>query len=390
MLGEKRPEDPPEPHADATRDAHDPSAELARLAVFVGGAAHDLNDVLTAIVTSLDLAMRALPASSAVNDDLRDARRATQRGAHLIERLVAFGRREPVVPRVVDPNELIQSILRDQHPGIPITLRLGSTGSVRVDAERLEALVGGLVENAREASAKSITITTSDASIQPGHSPELSAGDYVSLTVQDDGHGIASSDLRRIFEPFFTTKAGQGRGLSLSTSYGLVRQCGGQIEVESHPTSGALFRVLLPVASESPATRLDASLRPASTPARGTVMVVEDEPMVRSVVVRLLRREGFAVLAPDSPLEALEIVKADPQAIDLLLTDIVMPQMSGVELAQAIEALRADMPVLFMSGYPAGEVRELSASRSNAAFLAKPFAPAELTRRVRELIQSAR
>ena len=361
---------------------------LGRLA---GGVAHDFNNILTAIIANAGMAVLEAPPDDPNRPLLMEIRDAARRGAELTRQLLAVSRKQVLEPRPVDLNALLANLRRmlgrligedlelrlDLAPGLPPVL---------ADPGQVEQVVMNLAVNARDALERggAIAISTRAAEVSPREArpPERAAGRYAVVTVADTGRGIPPEVLSHLFEPFYTTKpAGQGTGLGLSTVYGIVRQHGGFVEVESAPGRGTTFRVHLPLAKE----RSDAGEEPVPEPLpRGdeTVLLVEDEPAVRDVARALLGRLGYRVLAAGSGDEALSLASGHEGPVHLLLTDVVLPGPSGPEVAEAVRARRPGCRVLFMSGYP----EKLAAGLSGVPFLPKPFSPEALARKIREVL----
>jgi PAS domain S-box-containing protein len=362
---------------------------LGRLA---GGVAHDFNNLLTAIIANAGLAVLEAPADDPNRPLLLEIREAARRGAELTRQLLAVSRKQMLEPRPVDLNELLSNLRRllgrlieedvdlrlDLAPGLPPVL---------ADPGQVEQVVMNLAVNARDALERggAITISTRTAEVGRGEArpPERPAGRYAVVTVTDNGRGIPPEMLSHLFEPFYTTKpAGQGTGLGLSTVYGIVRQHGGFVEVESAPDRGTAFQVYLPVAEG--ATSASEEPRRAEPLPRGdeTVLLVEDEAAVREVARTVLDRLGYQVLSAASGEEALTLADRHQGALHLLLTDVVLPGRSGPEVASALRTRRPACRVLYMSGYP----ENLAAGLAGVAFLPKPFSPEALARKLREVL----
>jgi CheY-like chemotaxis protein len=265
--------------------------------------------------------------------------------------------------------------------------------SVRADPGPREQVLVNLAVNARDAmpNGGTLTIATRNVRVAAGHAPhhpQLSPGDYVLLSVTDTGHGIAAADLPYVFEPFFTTKAaGVGTGLGLATCYGIVHQHGGQIAVSSPPGGGATFDVYLPRVAGAPEFGAALASRPT---ARGseTILVVEDDPAVRAIAVRALGRHGYTTLSASDGLEGLSVAAAYAGSIDLLLTDVIMPQISGRELAVQLAERRPGLRVLYTSGYTQNVIAQHGVLDPGLHFLAKPYIPGTLLEKVREVLDT--
>jgi two-component system cell cycle sensor histidine kinase/response regulator CckA len=358
---------------------------IGRLA---GGVAHDFNNLLSIIVCHTDL----LLARGAGLAGLQEIRSAASRAGDLTRQLLAFSRRQVLQPRVVDPSAIVSSVtamlsrIIGSHIHV-VALAEGSLGLVKVDSTQLEQVVMNLVVNARDAmpTGGTLTVGTRNANVS---APDAAVppGAYVVISVTDTGIGMDQATRSRMFEPFFTTKpAGQGTGLGLSTVLGIVEQSGGHVTVDSAPSRGTTFEIYLPRTDETTAV-------PPSKPDGDavkdvpTILVVEDEDSVRSVVRAILDLSGYRVIAVSSAEDALRIAEAAEPSFDLLLTDIVMPGIGGRELADRVAAARPNARVLFMSGYIEGG----PTMTPGVSFLQKPFTPDELEAKVRASLASRR
>jgi len=363
-----------------------------------GGIAHDFNNLLTAILGYCNLVLDDAPPDGPLRSDLEEIRTAGERAASLTRQLLAFSRRQMLQPQIVDVNGLVSSLAtllrRLVTENIHVVTQLGGdVPVVRADPSSLEQVIVNLAVNARDAMQPGGTLTIEtatvdlDAAFAAKHLP-MTAGRYVLLSVSDTGAGMDALTRGRIFEPFFTTKEqGKGVGLGLATVYGIVKQNGGYIWVDSEPGHGSVFRVYLPPAE------VGASVRQADAGAGGdrrrrgweTVLLVEDEDAVRALAREVLRRHGYVVLEARHGVEALRLAERHPDDIHLLVSDVVMPHMSGSELARRLSADRPRMKVLFMSGY-----RDRAPLHQeptvDAPLVQKPFTPETLARRVRSVL----
>jgi two-component system cell cycle sensor histidine kinase/response regulator CckA len=361
---------------------------IGRLA---GGVAHDFNNLIAVILTYATMGLEDLPEGSPLRSDLGEIKRASERAAALTRQLLAFSRRQLLQPRVVDLNAAVaeaEKMLRRMVPECVAT-RFHydpEPRRVRVDPAAFDQCLMNLVVNARDAMPESgeleisVSARTLDADTAREHG--VSPGPYATVSIRDTGVGMDDAVRARLFEPFFTTKErGKGTGLGLSTVFGIVKQSGGGIEVRSAPGAGATFLLFFPQSAEDveELTPADPSALPAVS---GTVLLVEDEAAVREAARRILMRSGFQVLDCASAGEAMVISEKHPD-IDLLVTDVVMPWMSGPELAVRLHAMRPGLKVLFISGYP-DPVADPEGVLRESKVLAKPFTPEELVRRVRE------
>jgi len=361
-----------------------------------GGIAHDFNNLLTAISGYAEAIREAVPPVGEVRADVDEVLKAADRAASLTRQLLAYSRQQVLSPRVLDLASVVEQFggmlrrLIGEDVRLVIEHDAGDT-NVRVDRSQLEQVILNLVVNARDAmpAGGTLTITTRAVEVDEAlarSQMDLEPGPYVALAVQDTGIGMAGEVQRRAFDPFFTTKApGKGTGLGLSTVYGIVKQSGGTVWLESAPGAGTTVSIYLPRVAEAPDAVVTAPAEPAAAP-RGTVLVVEDERMVRDLVRRTLARVGYQVLEAVDGEAALALARATSGPIDLLLTDVVMPRLGGRELATRLQAERPGLRVLFMSGY-ASDVGELQHLVSGAGdFLQKPFAPSRLLERVGALL----
>lgn len=366
------------------------SQKLEAVGALAGGVAHDFNNYLIVIRGNLELLSASL-VEGENREQITEILRATERCATLIRQLLTFGRKHPTSPKLIQLEQLATEstnmLRRLLGSHIELVVRAEPNLSpVLVDPSQIELVIMNLAVNARDAMHNGGTlllevskrhVTAALASSRPG----LSAGDYVVLRVSDTGTGIPEELRSRIFEPFFTTKkAGQGTGLGLATVYGVVQQCGGQIEVHSHLGQGTSFTLFFPSSS----VQADAALKPEiPNVARGElVMLVEDEPSVRRLTRRLLERGGYRVVEADNGLSALELLKDTP-GVDLVLTDITMPKLDGISMARRIRAADPRMRIVLMSGYPDADALGVSQDEFGQTLLRKPFTLDKLLERVR-------
>jgi two-component system, cell cycle sensor histidine kinase and response regulator CckA len=365
--------------------------KLESIGRLAGGVAHDFNNMLTAILGNVDFAAR-MTSLDEVRLLLGEIRVTAERSAALTAQLLAFARRQLIEPKVLEPGALLgqlQPLLRRLlGERIALTMTLDSKGRVRADPSQLEQVVLNLITNARDSMPHGgrVSLQTTDELLDHADAsrhPDLSPGPYVSITVTDDGDGIPAPALPQIFEPFFTTRRG-GTGLGLATCYGIVKQSGGHIAVQSELGRGASFCVYLP--------RVDGEAEPAIAPAPaknigGTerVLLVEDEAVVRTVVERTLQRAGYTVVVATSGDDALELTERDSR-FDLLISDVVMPGVSGWELGKRLRARWPNLRILYMSGYTEDVMNADGVAGLGAPFLQKPFLPVDLLAAVRKLL----
>jgi two-component system, cell cycle sensor histidine kinase and response regulator CckA len=363
-----------------------------------GGVAHDFNNLLTVIGGRCYLMLGKLGPDDALRREVELVRGAAERAARLTHQLLAFSRKQVLEPRVLDLNETVTGIepllRRLIGEDIEISVTCGSElGRVKADAGQVEQVILNLSVNARDAMPQGgrLILETANVTLDERaarRAPDLAPGSYVVLSVTDSGHGMDAATRAQIFEPFFTTKeVGKGTGLGLATVYGIVKQSGGFIEVESEPGRGASFKVYLPRVEEAVAVPEPA--KASGTRLRGseTVLLVEDDEFLRTFAREILTVQGYVVLEATSPRDALRIQAAHQGRINLLLTDVVMPEMNGRQLADHLKKARPDMAVLFMSGYTGAALSERGeAAEFTGQLLQKPFTPDGLSRRVREVL----
>jgi two-component system, cell cycle sensor histidine kinase and response regulator CckA len=367
---------------------------IGRLA---GGVAHDFNNLLTVMTGYSEQLIDRLEARDPLRRKAEAIRSSTQRAAALTQQLLAFSRRQMQQPRVVDLNEVVNRMNRLLRRLIGEDIELVSELApdptcVRADPLHLEQVLMNLAVNARDAMPHGGVLTLATAGVvleadQLAERPQMPPGEYAMLTVRDTGCGMDAETKKRLFEPFFTTKEqGKGTGLGLSTVYGIIKQNGGYIWVESEPGHGCVFRIYLPLVAEA----VDASSvsAPAPEAPRGseTLLVVEDDDDVRRLLKDELQQFGYTVLDASNGGEALLFCEKYPGVIHALVTDVVMPHMDGYEVAERLRAVRPGMRTLFISGYSDQAAARQSRERPGDAFLAKPFTPGVLAGRVREVL----
>ncbi len=381
------------------RQAHKMEA-VGRLA---GGVAHDFNNLLTVISGYCDLLLQH-PRSQEEDIFYRyisEIRKAGGRAAALTKQLLAFSRKQVMQPQILNLNSIVTDMEKMIHRLIGenielVTVLAVNLKPIKADPHQLEQVLLNLAINARDAMPKGgkLLIETGQVVIGQEHASipfEALPGEYVQLTVSDTGIGMTEEIKAHIFEPFFTTKeAGHGTGLGLATCFGIVKQSGGHIEVDSEPERGTTFKAYLPVvaASTGPAPKSeDTEEQPLGSE---TVLLVEDEPMVREFAVRVLQGRGYTVLEASNGEEALQKIHRRPSdhPLDLLITDVVMPRLGGKELAEQLKIMYPTLKVLFISGYTGNTVIHQQGLGPGMAFLQKPFSPGTLARKVREILDN--
>jgi two-component system, cell cycle sensor histidine kinase and response regulator CckA len=359
------------------------SQKMDAVGQLAGGVAHDFNNLLGVITGYSELLIRELAPESRARKRAEEVKHAADRAAALTRQLLAFGRRQVLQPKVLDLNEIVSEVEKMLQRLITETIQIVSVGGVglgrvRADAGQIEQVLMNLAINARDAmpSGGRLVIETANAELDEAYvrtHPEAHPGRYVVLVVTDTGQGMDARTMSRIFEPFFTTKEeGKGTGLGLATVYGIVRQSGGTVDVYSEPGHGTAFKVYLPRVDEDVERAAGGA---SAVPAGGaeTILLVEDAEALRVLVRELLESSGYTVLDSGAPEGALALVQSTASPIDLILTDMVMPGMSGPELAKQITALKPKIRVVFMSGYSEQIVGDAGTLAPGAHFLQKPF-----------------
>jgi len=379
------------------------SQKMEAVGRLAGGVAHDFNNMLTAILGSVELLLGDTGAAARGREELEIIREAATRAQDLIRQLLAFSSRQVLRPAVLDLNHLVGNVSKMLRRVIGEDVHLSTTlatdlGTVRADPGQLEQVLVNLAVNARDAmpGGGKLTIATSDIEYDLDHPPPSSRhhltlppplGRYVVLEVTDTGIGMSPEIRAHLFEPFFTTKPrGKGTGLGLATVYGIVRQSGGHITVESAPERGATFRIYLPRVDSPPDALPGPGAIRAPVTGTETVLLTEDDPLVRLLARTVLERAGYAVLTAAGGKEALILADDHRGPIHLLLTDVVMPEMSGRELMHHLAERRPEVKVLYVTGYSEDAVAQHGVLDPGTAFLPKPFTPEVLTRKVREVL----
>jgi PAS domain S-box-containing protein len=356
--------------------------KMEAIGQLAGGVAHDFNNLLSVILGYSEMALDTIPAADPLREQIIEIRSAGERAAALTRQLLAFGRQQVLQPQILNLNSIIdelQKLLRRLiGENVALATNLDrSAGPVLVDAGQMEQVIVNLAVNARDAMPNGGTLTIETAEVlvpdpPPENSP-VAAGRYAVLRICDTGTGIKPEIQPRIFEPFFTTKeTGRGTGLGLSTVYGIVKQSGGEITFASAPGSGTVFSIYLPISARAAGER---SAEPPMGAVRGTetVLLVEDDDAVRSFARLLLCEFGYNVLAASHAAEAIRIIGSHSGPVHLLLTDVIMPGMSGSEMAEQVQRLRPGIKVLFMSGYVRNETVDRTILASGLRFIQKPF-----------------
>lgn len=370
------------------------SEKLEAIGKLSGGVAHDFNNLLGVILGYSSELQKRIPPDDPYREAVDEIQNAGKRAASLTQQLLAFSRKQVFEPQILDLKTIVAEAAKmlERLIGEDITLEIvpvQQIGMVKADRGQIERVILNLAVNARDAMPQGGTITIEIADVDVDESNltlgcTITPGSYVMMKVTDTGCGMDAELQSHIFEPFFTTK-GQGTGLGLATVYGVVKQSGGEIAVESSSGKGATFRIYLPRVSEPVEKIHVVELSGKTILEHRTVLLVEDERTLRKLTRKMLTDVGLTVLEAENGLQAIEMAERTESPIDLLLTDIVMPGMSGWALAETLSSLRPEMRVLYMSGYPDGVIARHGIARPGITILQKPFTSEELTRRVEEV-----
>ncbi len=368
---------------------------IGRLA---GGVAHDFNNLLMTILGCSELLLRDFDPEDRRREEVEEIRRAAQRATSLTHQLLAFGRRQVLQPRVLDLNEIVENMNRMLRRMIGediqfLTILTPRLWPVKVDPGQIEQVIMNLVVNARDAMPDGgrLTLETSNLNLDEEYARRhisVKPGAYVMMAVTDTGCGMDAETRSHLFEPFFTTKEkGKGTGLGLSTVYGIIKQSGGNVWAYSEVGRGSTFKVYLPRAEEAVKSYKPKEIASAAAKGTETILLVEDEDAVRTMISRVLQGSGYTVLEACQGKEAIEVCQKHRGLIHLMVTDVIMPQMSGRELAERLGAVRPEMKVLFMSGYPDNAIVHHGVLDAGTAFLQKPFTLSALENKVREVLE---
>jgi two-component system cell cycle sensor histidine kinase/response regulator CckA len=378
------------------------SQKLEVIGQLAGGVAHDFNNILTAILGFCELLLMELEPNHVGRTDVFEIKSAGERAAGLTQQLLAFSRKQILQANVLDINSVIKGMeamlrrLIAAHIDLVVSLQ-PEIGAIKIDPTQLEQIVVNLVVNAADAMPKGgkLTVETSNVRLDQhyrGRHLPVTPGDYVLLAVSDTGIGMDEATSRRMFEPFFTTKElGKGTGLGLATVYGIVKQSGGDIWVYSEPGHGSAFKIYLPAVT----ARLSVATRIATAPEtapRGseTILVVEDDEAVRRLARLILERIGYRVVEAENPREAVRVADRFGERIDLLLSDLIMPESDGAPLIDRLTKIHPDLRVLYISGYADEAVVRHGVIVEGTPFLQKPFTPLGLSGKVREVLDAPR
>jgi len=366
---------------------------LDALGRVVGGIAHDFNNILTTIIATSSAALAKSDVPADLREDFSVVLAAGRRAAELTRQMLAFGRRQMIRLEPLDVNAAVAKILpvlqRTAGPGVDVRAELAAIGTIEADSVQLEQVLLNLVVNARDAmpNGGAITVSTRTAVGLPSDTYETALGtqeEFCVLEVRDTGIGMDARTREQIFEPFFTTKSvGQGSGLGLATVFAIVQQSGGHIFVQSAPNEGSSFSVYFRRVRD---TAEASELALAMAPGNETVLVVEDEAPIRTLICRFLRDAGYHVLEAGNGAEGLRVLEQNRASVDLVLTDIVMPEVTGIDFVAQVRSWYPDMRALFISGYSKDLVEDQGALPPGTEFMAKPFELSDLVQRVRQML----
>jgi PAS domain S-box-containing protein len=374
------------------------SQKMEAIGRLAGGVAHDFNNLLTIINGYSELLLQKLAKTDTAVKDIRHIKKAGDKASRLTNQLLAFSRRQVMQPKLINLNAIVQDVNVMLHRIIGEDIELfveleSKLGTIKADPGQLEQVIMNLAINARDAmpNGGKITIETANVNLTEDifhqHIPVQAAGNYVMMAISDTGIGMSEETRVHIFEPFFTTKPyGKGTGLGLSTVYGIVKQSDGFIWVESEPKKGAVFKIYLPRIEEDARDLPAPDIEEKSLQGKETILLVEDEDMVRELAVRILEDKGYKVLESSRGEKALELSKKLKKPIDLMITDIVMPGIGGKKLAQRIKESRPELKVLYISGYTDEIISQHDVLDENTQFLQKPFLPQTFLSKIRELL----
>ena len=372
--------------------------KMEAIGLLAGGVAHDFNNILMVVSGFSDMALKSLGQDKdhEARELIEEVQKASKSAALLTRQLLAFSSKQVTRPKIINLNQLIterkEILRRIVGDSIALTLSLEENlGHILADPAQVEQVLLNLTVNGRDAIDSTGTIQIETRNVHPDENPAEKydvglSSPHVLLAVTDSGCGIDAQTMEHMFEPFFTTKdKGKGTGLGLSTVHGIVKQCGGHIRVDSEPGSGTVFRVFLPAIREAIEEAEEVS-RYGSAPGSATILLVEDEPDVRKVVCRMLAACGYTVLEADGPREAMTLFEQHGERIDLLLTDVIMPEMNGRELSSKILQMKPGVKTLFMSGFTAGVIDDSGILPEGVNFLQKPFAPDALMAKIARVL----
>jgi PAS domain S-box-containing protein len=384
-------------HLRQSEEQHRQSQKMEAIGQLAGGVAHDFNNLLTIITGYSEMLLNRLPAADSSRELIREIHKAGERAASLTRQLLAFSRKQVLAPVVLDLNEVVQEMEKMLRRLIGEDIELATVldsklDLVKADPGQIEQVIMNLAVNARDAMpvGGKLFIETVNVDLDELYQEtqaEIPAGTYVTLSVSDTGCGMDEATKARVFEPFFTTKGpGKGTGLGLATVYGIVKQSGGYIFVDSELGNGTAFKIFLPPVPAEKATKKSRISSFRAPRGNETLLLVEDEHAVRALARDALQSYGYQVLEASQGAEAIRLVEKQKGTIHLLVTDVVMPQLGGRQLVDKLHALQPGMKILYLSGYTDDAVVRHGLMEGEAAFLQKPFTPVILAHKVREVL----
>ena len=383
---------------EALQDQLNQAQKMEAVGRLAGGVAHDFNNMLGVILGHSEMALERLDTVHPIHADLDEIRKAAQRSADLTRQLLAFARKQTVTPKVLNLNETVSGMLKMLGRLIGEDIELSwqpgaDLWQIHMDPSQIDQILANLCVNARDAITADgkISIGTANKVLQRSQLSEhlgVASGEYVQLTFSDNGCGMDKETLSHIYEPFFTTKEmGKGTGLGLATIYGVVKQNNGFIEVSSKPGQGTTFRIFLPRHAVLVEQCPEESTAEISPPAHETILLVEDDPTILKMTEMMLKQMGYDVLAANTPGEAVRLAEARSDQIHLLITDVIMPEMNGRDLARNLLAIHPGLKHLFMSGYTADVIAHRGVLDEGVHFIQKPFSKKDLAVRIREALE---
>jgi signal transduction histidine kinase/CheY-like chemotaxis protein len=376
------------------------ASKMEAIGQLAGGVAHDFNNILMAISGNSGFILNHKNLDSSIREDAEEIKKAAARAAALTRQLLAFSRKQILEPKIINLNDLIQEMVKMLERLMSEDVQLNfipthNLHSIKIDPGQMEQVIMNLAVNASDSMPQggSLTIETKNANLDEGYAAnhsDVHPGQHVMLVISDTGHGMDKDIQKRIFDPFYTTKErGKGTGMGLSTVYGIVKQCGGNIWVYSEIGKGTTFKIYFPsVDQPEPSTFQDAKKEESKNHGNETILIVEDDEMVRKLSSRALKDFGYTVLEARNGLKALQICEDYQEHIDLVLTDVIMPQMNGPELAKQLSVRFPKIKVIYMSGYTDNAIAHHGILEEGIAFLNKPASPDELVKKVRDVLDS--
>jgi len=373
--------------------------KMESIGSLAGGVAHDFNNMLTVIMGHAQLGLMKSETNHNICDHFAEIMKTAERSADLTRQLLAFARKQTIAPKIIDLNEVIDGMLKMLRRLIGEDIHLAwhpapDLWQINADPSQIDQILANLCVNARDAinGTGGITIETRNNTVDASYceeNPEAVPGDYVHLSVSDDGRGMDKETMARVFEPFFTTKGvGEGTGLGLATVYGIVKQNNGFINIYSEPGKGTTFTIHLPRLEEKSQQTLTEEKTAPLPKGQETILLVEDEPAILEITSQLLRIQGYTLLTAGSPGEAIRLAQEHVGEINLLITDVIMPEMNGKDLANKLQSLNPQLKCLYMSGYTANVIAQHGVLDEGVYFIQKPFSLPNLAAKVREMLDN--